>query len=226
MATHTLSRTSAAQGALAFAKTTLVGGIVFLVPLLVLILLVSKAIALLERLSQPVASRLPVGPVLGVVAGDVIAIAIIVLACFGAGLLARVSFAARFVKKAEAGVLWRVPGYGFIKGLTDSFDQSAAASCMRPVLANFGNYSQLAFEVDELADGRKVVYVPSAPDPRGGMVFVLAREQVEPMPATFIGAVRTLRELGRGMSACFVPKNTARPSPERHAAAPSAAPPS
>ena len=39
-----------------------------------------------------------------------------ILACFLAGLLAHVSFASRFVKKAEA-ALWRIPGYGLVKGL-------------------------------------------------------------------------------------------------------------
>lgn len=115
------------------------------------------------------------------------------------------SFAHRFVKNAEAGVLWRIPGYGFVKGLTDSLDKSAAAASMRPVLAHFDDYTQLAFEVDHLADGRRVVYVPSAPDPRAGAVLLMDGARIEPVPVTFLTAINALRALGRGLGPCLSP---------------------
>lgn len=197
------ARRMGAHGLITFVKTTLVGGVVFLVPLLILVVLGAKAVALLQRMAQPLAARLPVNTVFGVVVADFLVIALVVIACFAAGLVARVSVAHRFVEKAEAGVLWRIPGYGFVKGITESFDQRAAASCMRPVLAHLDDAAQLAFEVDTLPDGRSVVYVPSAPDPRAGSVLVLDRDRVEPVPTTFVGAVKMLRALGRGLGACM-----------------------
>ena len=53
-------------------------------------------------------------------------------------------------------MLWRIPGYGFIKALTDSLDKRAAESALRPVLIHFDDSAQLGFEVDHLADGRRV----------------------------------------------------------------------
>ena len=103
----------------------------------------------------------------------------------------------------RAGVLWRIPGYGFVKALTDSLDKSAAASSMRPVLAHFDDYAQLAFEVDQLADGRRVIYVPSAPDPRAGAVLVIDSARIEPVPITFVTAIGGLRALGRGLGPCL-----------------------
>jgi uncharacterized membrane protein len=184
---------------LGFVKTTVVGGLVFLIPLVILLAIVGKVTGLLQRLAQPLAERLPVNTVLGVVSADAVVIALLILACFLAGLLARVSFANRFVKRAETGVLWRIPGYGFVKGLTESLDRSAAASSMRPVLVRFDDYAQLAFEVDQLADGRRVIYIPSAPDPRAGSVLVMDQDRVEPVPITFVAAVGALRALGRGI---------------------------
>lgn len=189
---------SGIRSAVRFLKTTLVGGVVFLVPLVILVSLGAKVVGVLRRLAEPLAARLPLDTVLGVMAADVVVMVLVVLTCFAAGLLARVSFARRFVKKAETGVLWRIPGYGFIKGLTDSLDKNAAAS-MRPVLIHFDDAAQLAFEVDQLADGRRVIYVPSAPDPRAGSVLVMDRARVEDVPIAFVPAIGSLRSLGRGL---------------------------
>ncbi len=196
------------RSALGFVKTTLIGGLVFLVPLVILAALVAKAVGFLQRLAEPLAARLPVNTILGVLVVYIVAIVLVVLVCFVAGLLARVSFANRFVKKAEAGVLWRIPGYGFIKGLTDSLDKSPAASSMRPVLAHFDDAAQLAFEVDQLADGRRVIYIPSAPDPRAGEVLVMDQDRIEPVPITFLAAIGALRALGRGVGSSL--SSTAR----------------
>ncbi len=197
-----MSRTDEIGGVrsvLGFVKTTVIGGLVFLVPLFILVLLVTKAVTVLQRLAQPLAAHLPVNTAFGVLVADIVVLVLVVLACFLAGLLARVTVAKRLVKKAEAGVLWRIPGYGFIKGLTDSLDNSASTSSLRPVLVHFDDAAQLGFEVDQVADGRKVVYIPSAPDPRAGEVLVMDQDRVEDVPITFIEAITAQRALGRGI---------------------------
>jgi uncharacterized membrane protein len=131
--------------------------------------------------------------------------AVLIVICFIGGLLARLSFAYRFVKKAETGVLWRVPATVFIRALTDTLDEGAASSSLRPVLIHFDDSAQLAFEVERLADGRRVVYVPSAPDPRAGAVVVMDPDRVEPVPLTFVAALRDLRSLGRGLGTSLAP---------------------
>jgi uncharacterized membrane protein len=186
-----------------YVKTTLIGGLLFLVPLLVFVWLGSKAAKLLRRLAKPLAGLVPLDTIAGVLVADVVIVALLIIACFVGGLLARVSFASRFVRKAEAGVLWNIPGYGFIKALADSLDKSAGSSSMRPVLIHFDDAAQLAFEVDRLPDGRRVIYVPSAPEPRAGSVLVMDADRVEEVPMSFVAAVRSLRALGRGAGACL-----------------------
>jgi uncharacterized membrane protein len=193
-----------ARHALAVMKTTLVGGVVFMMPVVVLIVVFTKAGGYLRKLAQPLAKVLPLDTVLGVMVADAILIALFLLACFLAGLLTRLSFANTFVKKAETGVLWRIPGYGFLKALTDGLDKEHGSS-LRPVLVRFDDYSQLAFEVDHLPDGRKVIYIPGAPNPRAGSVLVLDRDRVEPVPLSFMAAVRSLRALGRGVGSSLTP---------------------
>jgi len=200
MSTTDQIRTSARRW-LKYVKTTLIGGLVIVVPLFALAWLGKKVVGLLQRMAKPLDDLLPMDTVWGVVVADAIAVAVLLVICFVAGLLTRFSFANRFVKKAESGVLWRIPGYGFLKALTDSLDQKAAASSMRPVMIRFDDSSQLAFEVDRLADGRCVIYIPSAPDPRAGTVMVMDADRVEAVPLTFMKALGDLRALGRGLGA-------------------------
>jgi uncharacterized membrane protein len=200
-----------ARTAYRFVKTTLIGGLVFLVPVGVLAFLGTKAVKILRRLAKPLDAWLPLETVWGVVVADVMAVVVLVIACFLGGLLARASFADHFVKKAEVGILWRIPGYGFIKALTDSLDKRAAESTLKPVLIHFDDAAQLAFEVDRLADGRRVVYVPSSPDPRAGTIMVMDAARVEPVAMTYLAALRSMRALGRGMGSLL----NAAPEPEK-----------
>ena len=204
MSTTDQIRTSARRW-LKYVKTTLIGGLVIVVPLFALAWLGKKAVGLLQRMAKPLDDLLPMDTVWGVVVADAIAVALLLVVCFVGGLLTRFSFAHRFVKKAESGVLWRIPGYGFLKALTDSLDQKAAASSMRPVMIRFDDSSQLAFEVDRLADGRRVIYIPSAPDPRAGSVMVMDADRVEAVPLTFMKTLGDLRALGRGLGADLSP---------------------
>ena len=201
---HAISEHTGAGRALGFVKTTLVGGVVFLAPVVILIVLLGKAAGLLRRLAKPLGALFPLDAVWGVLAADGVVVVILILACFGAGLLARVSFANAFIKKAETGVLWRIPGYGFIKGLTATLDKRADASAMHPVLVHFDDYAQLAFEVDRLVDGRRVIYVPSAPDPRAGSVMIVDEARVEAVAVSFVAAIASLRSLGKGCGSLLV----------------------
>jgi uncharacterized membrane protein len=194
-----------ARHALTVMKTTLVGGVVFMMPVVVLIVVFTKAGGYFRKLAQPLAKVLPLDTVLGVMVADAILVALFLLACFLAGLLTHLSFANSFLKKAETGVLWRIPGYGFLKALTDGLDKEHGSS-LRPVLVRFDDYSQLAFEVDRLPDGRKVIYIPGAPNPRAGSVLVLDSDRVEPVPLSFMAAVRSLRALGRGVGSSLTPR--------------------
>ena len=199
-----------------FVKTNLIAGLVFMVPLAVLVFFGAKIVGLLQRLAKPLAALFPVETtVWGVVVADAIVVALLLLACFLCGLLTRVSLATHFVKKAESGVLWRLPGYGFVKALTDSFDKRGGEGAMKPVLIHFDDSAQLAFEVEQLPDGRRMIYVPSSPDPRAGTVMVMDAARVEPVQISYLAALRAMRALGKGASAYLsAPPAASSRSPE------------
>jgi uncharacterized membrane protein len=55
-----------------------------------------------------------------------------------------------------------------------------------------------AFIIEEFADGRYTVFVPSVPTPLAGAVYVLTRERVHPVSVGFAQAFKTVSRWGAG----------------------------
>ena len=97
------------KGLFDFVKATVVGGLIFLIPLVVIVFVVGKALRLSMRVAQPMAGVLPVDSVAGIALVDVVGIVLIMVLCFAAGLVARNSLASKAVREAEARFLWKIP---------------------------------------------------------------------------------------------------------------------
>src|SRR5262245_9705178 len=139
-----------------FAKTTILGGVVIILPVALLSLLVLKAIGFVRVVVDPLAAGLPGGPV----AATIIAGAIIVLGCFATGALARTTLGERSFGLFERSVLERVPGYDFVRLLSRRALGREEGTRFAPALALFEGALVPAFVVEEHADGRFTVFVP------------------------------------------------------------------
>ena len=80
---------SSKNGGIHFFKTTVIGGLVFLVPVVVLLVVLAKAAGLMMMVAEPMAEWLPIDAIGGVALANVIAVLAVVLICFIAGLVAR-----------------------------------------------------------------------------------------------------------------------------------------
>lgn len=103
---------------LKFVRTTLVGGILFLLPLVVVVIIVGKALAIAGKIVTPLAARLPFESAIGLDTPKILAITLLVVFCFLAGVLARSALAQKVILCLETTVLSNVPGYEFFKGLS------------------------------------------------------------------------------------------------------------
>ena len=183
-----------------FIKITLIGGAVFLIPLIVLLLVLGKAIQLMRMVTAPISKVVPMDSIAGIAMVDLLTLLALVLVCFAAGMLAKSAPAKRLYHRLDEGLLV-LPGYAFIKSFADHFklDQSEATP-LKPVLVRFDEFEQLCFEVERLVDGRVVIFIPGAPDPwSGSLVYVLA-ERVPRLELSAPEAITHLRRLGQGTS--------------------------
>ncbi len=186
------------KGRFSFLKTTIIGGIVFLVPLIIIVAIIGKALAIMKKVADPLSSLAPIDSLGGIAMVNLIALALIVLVCFLAGLGARTVSAGRLVDFLESRILSHIPAYAFVKGMTESVAGAEDGKGMKAVLARLDDYSQVAFEIERVAGGDVVVYLPGAPNPWSGSVYVMTEDRIQPIDATMMSAVQNIRGLGRG----------------------------
>jgi uncharacterized membrane protein len=181
------------------AKSTLIRGAIFLIPACLAFFVLAKAFTLLRSVAAGLGPRLGITGPLGGVLLDVAAIAVVLLMCFLAGLLARRATAQRLRSRIDQMLLGSFPGYAFVKGLTEHMQQSQElATSFLPVLVRFGDFCQVAFETGRLPDGLVALYLPGAPNPWSGTVVFVRAEQVSRLPVPVTEVLKMIRTLGRG----------------------------
>jgi uncharacterized membrane protein len=177
-----------------FAKTTLVGGLLVILPIYVSFLLVAKTLGALLGLLSPVTATIPAG----VQFREVIAIFILLLFCLLAGLIVRTRLGLRAMNALERGVFERVPGYSLVRGLAARVSGDEQEARFRPALVEIEDALSPAFIIEELDDGRYTVLVPSVPTPAAGSLFILPRERVHLVDVPFTTAVKVISKWGAG----------------------------
>jgi uncharacterized membrane protein len=183
-----------------FVKTVVIGGLVFLVPLVMIVLVIGKAFAMMLIVANYVDKFIPVEAVLGVALVNIVAILGMTLTCFLAGLYARTKSSKKIYEKIETFLLGIVPGYTFVKGLTDSLSSSEkAAESFFPVIVRFDDYSQLCFEIERTDNGLAVVYVPGAPNSWSGSIVCVTEDRIDKLDMTVAVAMRSIKQLTPGV---------------------------
>ena len=180
-------------------KTIVVGGLVFLVPFAVALLVLGKVYRVSMRVAEPLDGMIPIEAVGGVALANILAVAIILLACFLAGVVATRTWGKRLYGKIDEWLLNLIPRYGFVKSMTESIG-GELDSTLRPVLVRFDDLSQIGFEVERGPGDLVTVYLPGSPDPWSGSVAQVTSDRVDALAVDFAAVIQSLRKIGRGSS--------------------------
>jgi len=186
---------------LKFLRTTLVGGLLFLVPIVVLGIVLGKALALAHKIVDPLAEHLPVESVIGLRTPMLLAGGVIVLFCFLAGFFARTMLARKLVSGLEGAVLSNVPGYEFLKRMGESMLGVEKEGSFPVVVVRFDDVSQIGFRIEVLENGLVVVFVPGVPNANAGEVYLLPPDRVSPVGVQPARMLKCLKRLGMGSDA-------------------------
>ena len=183
-----------------FFKTTVVGGLLFLVPFVVLLMILTKAIQIMMVVAKPVDALIPIESVGGIAFVNVVAILLIVLTCFVAGLAARSAAGQKLFRVTDGAMMAFIPVYAMMKERFFSYlGDVEDAGALTPVLVTFDDHAMVAFEVERGASGKVTVFLPGSPDPWGGSVAMVEPERVEPLANTNKKEIgHMLKKLGIG----------------------------
>jgi len=181
-----------------FVRATLIGGILFLLPIVVLVIVIGKAEEISIRVVAPLASRIAMKSMAGIPMATILAIGVLVLFCLFAGLFAKTRLARKIVEWLESVFLYNVPGYDFFKGLSESLMGYEAGHAYQVVLARIEEAWQIGFLMERLESGHYAVFVPGSPTVWSGSLYLMTEERFQRVDISRVEAVKCLRRLGLG----------------------------
>jgi Protein of unknown function (DUF502) len=136
-----------------FLKTTLIGGLLIVVPVYLTVLLLGKVLKGMIALLGPIVALFPES--LHHFA-QIIAIALVVVVCFMLGLIARTGLGRRAIAAFEQHVLERMPGFAMVRSVVRRVSGSSDDAQFQPVLVETDEETLTpGFIVEELDDDRR-----------------------------------------------------------------------
>ena len=183
-----------------FLRTTAIGGLLFLLPLIVVAALASQVAPILLEVSTFLHDYLPDTNSISISTIVSAVLALLVILCFIAGMIARWSISQRLTKLFEKNLLLLFPRYAILKDqMADTIGGEENRPDTQSVLVTLADRQMIGFESERSEDGKKVVvYLPGAPDTWAGSTIIVESSQVITLDRTFGETVSIHENMGRG----------------------------
>lgn len=185
----------------AFLKTTLIGGLVVVVPVVLVVMALWEAVDLVGEIIAPLEASLPVTTIAGIDVTALLALLIVLGLCFAAGVAARTgpgTAVGRWLEKH----LEQLPGYKMVRTFARSLTRADARRVQPALLTNPMDTRVLAFVIEE-SDTHCVVMVPNAPAVMTGSLQYVAKDRVTRLNISLADASKVLSEYGVGALSIF-----------------------
>ena len=179
-----------------FIRATLIGGIFFLLPIYLIFMILYKAHLVASKILAPLNHFLP-DNIIGVNAGKLLAAFGLVLICFFAGILFKMSFIKRGIHYLEDRVLSHLPGYSLLKSKTSDTFGEKIDYFLSTVLVEEQHTWKLGLLIEE-KEGLCTVFFPKAPINDSGEVVTVSSSTVKKLTIPTNEALLLLKNFGRG----------------------------
>lgn len=181
-------------------KRILNGIILFLLPIVLLLFLMEKAIELVQKIIAPIKNQLPAEHFLGIGMFTIVCVVVILLACYIAGILAERSGMKTLIAKIEDHVLVLIPGYSIMKSnasevLGENDDKWQA------VLVGDDIDRKIGIQVDHQPDGYCIVFFPEPPDAKSGEIKFIHESKLRKSSMPVSHLIKIIRKYGHGAAA-------------------------
>ena len=187
------------RSSLSFLKTTIIGGLLVVIPLSLIIIIFGDLFATLMDVTRPMAKYLPFAALISTLIVTLLALVGILLICFFTGLIVRTSWGIAGKHWFENRVLNRIPMYNIIKNLAHQFvGEEGTQFLPAEIDLHDSNCAVLGAIVEELGDGRLAVYVPSTPAAAVGQIYLIPEKRVKRLNASLGATINSITEWGIG----------------------------
>ncbi|MGJ8582671.1 MAG: hypothetical protein ACSHXD_01145 [Marinosulfonomonas sp.] len=180
-------------------KTTILGGILFLVPFVFIIYIGEKAFSIARMVTVPIHDMLPNGGFFGI---NLLLLCLLGLFCFGAGILAEKSIFAKRAKALDQMLVQKMPGYFQMKSILSGHlgDDEGSAMYIPVIVRDKSGAVRLGFQVETNPNGYTVVFFPSVPNPQTGHSAAVPTGSVEQLDIPLPKAMDIFQFSGRGLA--------------------------
>jgi uncharacterized membrane protein len=177
-----------------FVGTTVVGGLLVLVPIYLAVLLVGKLMETVVGVVKPIANLLPAW----LPAERLLSLLLVLLLCFAVGLLVRTTRGAALRDHLDHSLFGKLPGYELFRSLSLRATGHSDQAGWRPAIVEVEEAYVPAFIIEKLDDGSYTVFVPSVPTPFAGALYVLTPDRVHELDVPVAQAARAISQWGIG----------------------------
>jgi uncharacterized membrane protein len=186
-------------GILRFIKTTITGGLLFLLPLSLILIVLGRAIRWLRPLMRPLVDALDVDTIAGVTVLTALCILALAVMCFLAGLIIALDKNRKIRKAVEEIVLKFLPGFEYLKVMAGEMDGADASNIWKAGLLADGDAWVIAFIVEEHPNGMTTLFIPESPRADSGNTKIVKTASLQFHQIGMREAYLALRHYGAGV---------------------------
>lgn len=197
-----------------FFKTTLFGGIVVILPVVIISFFIKWLFKTITDLIQPLTNYALANYQVPEIIADSLVIALIILACFFVGVIVQTTIG-NYLHNVFDDILSKLaPGYRMVKEVVvQIFGQSDESPFLNGQVARvrlFGDSCPTevtALITDQHQDGSYTIFMPTGPNPTSGNIYHVKASQVTLYPDIPLdSAMRTVIACGAGSGNLFLPQ--------------------
>ncbi len=178
-------------------------GLLLLLPVSILFLVCAELWGILEEVAYFSELDLPFPAVVNALIFIALALAAGFLLCLCTGLLLRTAPGRRLSDFVENVIVEKIPLLGLIRNMTASLAGADMGVTVVEADIHDSGVQVLGFQMETLADGRLVVFVPFSPTITLGSTYLVAPERVRKLDAPASSVANSLSQWGVGTRAIY-----------------------
>jgi uncharacterized membrane protein len=178
--------------------TSIVRGIIFLMPIGILLIILSKLFYVIKKVLAALDLRYHETTVTRAIINNLVIIFLLLFVCFLAGYFAKLQWGKKLIKNVEKNVLDQIPGYTLAKATAQDFLGIDNHEFNDVILYYHGEDIQLAFRVESVTVNRVMIFIPGVPKPRSGSILIVNKSKVVNTSLTTHEAFSIMRGMGSG----------------------------
>lgn len=186
-----------------FIKTTCIGGVFFLIPFGIVIIILGKLFNLLTPVANRIANIYANDTLFGVSLIYLVVVFLLLSICFILGLLSKTKPSKAIVNWLESSLLSKIPGYTFMKNTNENIYGVNQEEIYKVILIKDDENWSLAFEIEPIDEHFMIVFLPSAPHPWSGEIKIVPQANCKNVDMNYKDAIAFCSKLGAGYGTHF-----------------------